>query len=206
MAEPESQVVALAALLLHCQSVDQLARTGVVPAERLRTAMLVLLDQSHEGALAQCRDPDHLHLGLELLEPFLRGEQRALGPEVLRYMVGILYLQRRLQRDAATRHRIYAGIEHAGNQAKLFSPTHDNVIANVAQCYQDTLGGYRFRIQVRGESGFLRQPAVAARVRCMLFAAVRAAVLWHQVGGRRWHLMLRRRPLLAQSQRLRSRI
>ena len=73
-------------------------------------------------------------------------------------------------------------------------------------CYQDTLGGYRFRIQVRGESGFLRQPAVAARVRCMLFAAVRAAVLWHQVGGRRWHLMLRRRPLLAQSRRLRSRI
>jgi high frequency lysogenization protein len=187
MSDPQSQVVALAALLLHCQSVDQLARTGVVPAERLRTAMRVLLDQSHEGALAQCRDPDHLHLGLELLDPFLRGEQRALSPEVLRYMVGILYLQRRLQRDAATRQRIYAGIEHAGNQAKLFSPTHDNVIANVAQCYQDTL-------------------AVAARVRCMLFAAVRAAVLWHQSGGRRWHLMLRRRQLLARSQRLKSRI
>lgn len=204
MTDPESQVVALAALVLHCQSVDQLARTGVVPVERLRTAMLVLLDQSHEGALARCRDPDHLLLGLELLESFLRGEQRALGPEVLRYMVGILYLQRRLQRDATTRQRIYAGIEHAGNQAKLFSPTHDNVIANVAQCYQDTLGRYRFRIQVRGESGFLRQPAVAARVRCMLFAAVRAAVLWHQAGGRRWHLMLRRRQLLAQSRRLRS--
>lgn len=206
MAEPESQVVALATLLLHCQSVDQLARTGVVPPERLRTTMLVLLDQSYQGALAQCRAADHLHLGLELLEPFLRGEQRSLGPEVLRYMVGILYLQRRLLRDTATRQRIYAGIEHAGNQAKLFSPKHDNVIANVAQCYQDTLGKYHFRIQVRGESGFLRQPAVADRVRCMLFAAVRAAVLWHQAGGRRWHLMLRRRALLAQAHSLKSRI
>ncbi len=200
----ETQVTALAAALLHCQAVDQLARTGALPHDHLRTAMLALLDHSTAGTLTRYREPDHLARGLELLEPFLRGEQRALRPEILRYMVGVLYLQRRLQKDADTRQRIYNGIERAAKQAELFTPTHENVLANVAQCYQDTLGKYRFRIQVRGESGYLRQPAVAERVRCMLFAAIRAAVLWHQAGGRRWQLMLGRRPLLAEIHRLKT--
>lgn len=199
----EAQVVSLAALLLHCRCVDQLARTGAVSPDRLRTALLGLLDQSPAGGLAQYRHPDHLYPGLDLLEPLLRAERNALPAEVMRYAISVLHLQRRLQGDRATRGRIYAGLERAGAQADLYSPTHDNVIASVAQCYQDTLGSYRFRIQVRGESGYLRQPAVAARVRCMLFSAIRAAVLWHQAGGRRWHLMLRRQPLLREAQRLR---
>ncbi len=78
------------------------------------------------------------------------------------------------------------------------------MLASVAQCYQDTLGRYRFRIQVRGESGYLLQETVATRVRCLLFAAIRGAVLWHQSGGRRWHLLLCRGALLAQAQQLRS--
>lgn len=200
----DDRVAALAAMLVCCQGVDQLARTGVVPPGQLRSAMTALLSTDAGEALALYREPEALRAGLDLLEPLLRGERRADTTEVLRYAVGVLHLQRRLLRDAATRGRIYAGIERAAAQARLFSPTHDNVLANLAQCYQDTLGRYRFRIQVRGESGYLSQEAVAARVRCLLFAAIRAAVLWHQLGGRRWQLLLRRGPLLTRIRRLRS--
>jgi high frequency lysogenization protein len=202
----EAQVVSLAALLLYCQCVDQLARTGALPPDRLRAALATLLEPSPERGLALYRAADHLYPGLELLEPLLRAERNTLSPQVMRYLIGVLYLQRRLQRDPATRARIYAGLERASTQAELYSPTHDNVIASLAQCYQDTFGAYRFRIQVRGESGYLRQPAVAARVRCLLFSAIRAAVLWHQAGGRRWHLMLRRQPLLREAHRLRRQL
>jgi len=200
----DDRVAALAAMLVCCQGVDQLARTGVVPPGQLRSAMTALLSTDAGEALALYREPEALRAGLDLLEPLLRGERRADTTEVLRYAVGVLHLQRRLLRDGATRGRIYAGIERAAAQARLFSPTHDNVLANLAQCYQDTLGRYRFRIQVRGESGYLSQEAVAARVRCLLFAAIRAAVLWHQLGGRRWQLLLRRGPLLTRIRRLRS--
>ena len=203
-APPRDRIATLAALLRCCQGVDQLARTGMVTPDRLRTAMTALLCTDAEQALVLYRDPEALRAGLDLLEPLLQGERRAEAAEVLRYAVSVLYLQRRLLRDAATRKRIYAGIEHGAAQARLFSPTHDNVLASIDQCYQDTFGRYRFRIQVRGESGYLRQPGVTIRVRCLLFAAIRAAVLWHQCGGRRWHLLLRRNSLLAEVRQLRS--
>lgn len=200
----QGRTIPLAALLACCQAVDHLARTGAIPPDRLAQAMTALLSSDPDQTLQIYRDSESLRNGLDLLESLLRGERGAGTTELLRYAVGVLHLQRRLQRDTTTRSRIYAGIERAATQARLFSPTHDNVLASVAQCYQDTLGKYRFRIQVRGESGYLRQEAVATRVRCLLFAAIRAAVLWHQQGGRRWHLLLCRGPLLAQTRQLRS--
>lgn len=204
-AQRQDRIVALAAVLRCCQAVDRLARTGAIPPDQLRHAMTTLLSPDAEATLHAYRDPETLRAGLDLLEPLLRGERQALTSEVLRYATSVLQLQQRLQRDAATRTRIYAGIERAAEQARLFSSIHDNVLASVAQCYQDTLGRYRFRIQVRGESGYLLQETVATRVRCLLFAAIRSAVLWHQLGGRRWHLFVHRRQLLEQLRELKRR-
>lgn len=201
----EEQAIALAAVLQYCQLVDQLARTGTAPVEQLRVAMVALLEQNPSDAAALYQGTANLRTGIEFLERLLGGERRALSAEVMRYAVNVLYLQRRLQRDAANRARIYAGIARAAEQANLFSPTHDNVLANLAQIYQDTVGRYSLRIQVRGESGYLQQAAVATRVRCLLFAAIRAAVLWHQLGGRRWHLFVHRRQLLEQLRELKRR-
>lgn len=186
-------MIALAAVAQNCLLVDQLARTGTVPTEQLRAAMELLLAQDSTSATALLQGAGNVRAGGEFLEQLLGGERRALSPNVLRYAVNVLYLQRRLQRDAANRTRVYAGIARAARQAELFSPTHENVLTNLAQIYQDTLGRYQLRIQVRGESGYLQQTAVAARVRCLLFAAIRAAVLWQQLGGRRWQLFLYRR-------------
>lgn len=199
-------MIALAAVAQNCLLVDQLARTGTVPTEQLRAAMQLLLAQDSTSATALLQGGGSVREGSEFLEQLLGGERRALSPNVLRYAVNVLYLQRRLQRDAANRARVYAGIARAARQAELFSPVHENVLANLAQMYQDTLGCYQLRIQVRGESGYLQQTAVAARVRCLLFAAIRAAVLWQQLGGRRWHLFLYRRRHLDLLRNLKRRL
>lgn len=202
----QEQVIALAAVAQNCLLVDQLARTGTVPTEQLRAAMQLLLAQDSTSAMTLLQREGSVREGSEFLEQLLGGERRALSPNVLRYAVNVLYLQRRLQRDAANRARVYAGIARAARQAELFSPVHENVLANLAQMYQDTLGRYQLRIQVRGESGYLQQTAVAARVRCLLFAAIRAAVLWQQLGGRRWHLFLYRRRHLDLLRNLKRRL
>ena len=201
----EEQAIALAAVLHYCQLVDQLARTGTVPVEHLRVAMVALLEQNPNDAAALYQGTGNLRSGIEFLERLLGGERRALSAEVMRYAVNVLYLQRRLQHDPANRARIYAGIARASEQAAVFSPSHGNVLANLAQVYQDTLGRYSLRIRVRGESGYLQQPAVASRVRCLLFAAIRSAVLWHQLGGRRWQLFVHRRQLLERLRELKRR-
>lgn len=62
----------------------------------------------------------------------------------------------------------------------------------LAAVYGETLSTLRFRIQIHGKPQALQRDHVAARIRANLLAGVRCAVLWQQVGGRRWRLVFGR--------------
>jgi len=64
-----------------------------------------------------------------------------------------------------------------------------SVVANLAGLYQETLSTFKFRIQVGGDPRLLQNTENAAKIRALLLAGIRAAMLWRQVGGRRWHLL-----------------
>jgi high frequency lysogenization protein len=49
---------------------------------------------------------------------------------------------------------------------------------------------------VQGNPHYLGQAGVVAEIRAALLAALRAAVLWRQVGGSLWDFPLRRRAML----------
>jgi high frequency lysogenization protein len=73
---------------------------------------------------------------------------------------------------------------------------HPEVIARLGACYQQTLSTLRPRIIVHGEPATLGDPDNRQRIRALLLAAIRAAVLWRQCGGGRLTLLLHRRQLL----------
>jgi len=68
----------------------------------------------------------------------------------------------------------------------------DATIVELAELYQATLGKIEPRIKVSGSRQQLQIPANINRIRALLLAAVRAAVLWRQVGGRRWQFLISR--------------
>src|SRR5690606_28756881 len=132
--------------------------------------------------------------GLQALQEIFQGGSSLRNPEVMRYIFGLLYLESRLRRNKRMLDAIGKGLadieaEHPG-PGKAGDP---EVIRRLGALYQDTLSTLRFRIQVKGEGEFLQNEMVAARVRATLLAGVRSAVLWYQVGGRRWHLLMHRR-------------
>jgi high frequency lysogenization protein len=69
------------------------------------------------------------------------------------------------------------------------------VIANIADLYEETVSTLVLRIQVRGEIRFLQNDINVNKVRALLLSGIRSSVLWHQLGGRRWHLLFLRRRL-----------
>lgn len=75
-------------------------------------------------------------------------------------------------------------------------------IRELSRLYQGTLSTLPFRIHVRGEVNHLKNDHTACRIRAVLFAGVRAAVLWRQVGGKRWHLLLQRKRIARDVNRL----
>ncbi len=91
---------------------------------------------------------------------------------------------------------IKAGINRANMQVNLFSLVHDNVMANLASTYIDTLSTFTFRIQVTGSQCYLANPNIANKTRALLLAGIRSAVLWKQLGGSRLQLFFKKNTFL----------
>ena len=58
------------------------------------------------------------------------------------------------------------------------------------------------RIMVAGEQNYLLNTDTAARVRTLLLAGIRAAVLWRQLGGSKWKLLLSRKRYVSVARNL----
>jgi len=113
-------------------------------------------------------------------------------------------LERKLIKNPAILQMLSAGIDKAIAQAEHFSPSHENVIANLADLYVSTISRLTPRVIVKGEHGHLSNPANANRVRVLLLAALRSAILWHQCGGSRWQLLFQRKKIIATAKQWRS--
>ena len=77
---------------------------------------------------------------------------------------------------------------------KLYSGT-DNTYEQLAELYLDTLSKLSFRIQVHGKIENLKDEYIVNKIRTLLLAGVRSAVLWYQLGGRRWRLVIHRKQI-----------
>ena len=198
------QAVALAAVFQACELVADLAHTGEAPAAALELGMSSLLNQTPDS-IEQLYGPlANLELGIQSMRALFGGDNPAMQrrPEVLRYVVSVLFLARKLSKDKDRLNHIADGIGQAARQAEHFSLTHDNVYSNIATVYEQWVSTLSMRIQVAGSATYLRQPGIARRIRCQLFAAIRSAFLWQQLGGAQSHIMLRRKALARALPRL----
>ena len=193
------QALALAAVFQASNQVYKLAYNGLSDKEKMSFAMSTLLNQDPDS-LDQLYGPiENLEDGLDSMKMFLENANNVSEPkykEVISYVMSSIHLASKLSNDNQLLTKIEDGIDNARQQADHFSITHDNVYSNVGSLYQDTISNMRLRIQVMGSAVYLQQSAVAARIRCMLFAAIRNAFLWRQFGGKRRHLLMQRKAFL----------
>lgn len=198
------QTLALAGIAQAAFLVHQLAHHGVAAQDKLNTALNSLFVTHPKSAEEVFGNTDKMHLGLQVLQELLTGNSAVFTPsEVLRYMLGLLYLQYKL--DGKT--RMLADIGKGLDAIKMQFPEGElaekpEAIKEVSRLYQGTLSTLPFRIQVRGDMNYLKNEHTANRIRALLFAGVRSAVLWRQVGGKRWHLLFQRKRMARDVTRL----
>lgn len=202
MSNWRDQALALAGVFQSATLVERLAKTGNAPSELIETGVYSLFQQNPDSAGDVFGGTDKLLEGLKVLRQLLKTRQHPEYTDCLRYVLSILYLQRQLSKKNDLLSIIGSRLEKAQTQADHFGLTHENVISNLASIYSDTLSTFRFRIQVLGDFNFLQQQRIANQIRAMLFAGVRAATLWRQLGGRRLHLLFQRKKLLAATDEL----
>lgn len=187
------RVLALAGVAQALAQVRRIAETGAADASVLATAMDSVFRIDAESPAAVFGDVDAVAPGLRLLRAYLRNESGdALLP---RLGLAVLQLERRFVRDEAAG-RVHDGIVRIAADAAAKGSTHPDVLAALGALYSGTVSGLRPRVMVQGNPHYLGQAGVVAEIRAALLSALRAAVLWRQVGGSLWDFPLRRRPML----------
>ena len=138
----------------------------------------------------------YLRQGLDALEAMLARDSVALQRNALRYTMNLIVLERQMAKRDDMLTVLGQRLQQVDNQVEHFGANHDNVWASLGSLYQDTLSTLRMRIQVQGDMRYLQQADTANRIRGLLLAGIRAARLWRQLGGHRWHLLVLRKRLL----------
>lgn len=197
-----NHTIALAGALQALTTLEQLAKTGYSKSAELETAVNSLFNTQPASAEAVYGNIGKLESGLEALERLLTQYTSPENSDLLRYVIGILQVEKTLSKKPDVLKIVANRLDVAKQQATHFGVAHENVVGNIADIYSDTISKFRYRIQVTGNFNYLQQARVANQIRTLLFAAVRAIILWRQVGGRRWQIVVNRKKLLEQCREL----
>src|SRR5690606_13461604 len=141
-------------------------------------------------------DDINLRDGYRALASALERDTNSLQREPLRYALAMIGLERQLANAGDMLQVIGSRLDQIQQQVDHFGLTHENVVASFGGLYQDTISTFRQRIQVQGDMRHLQQSDNAAKIRALLFAGIRSARLWRQLGGHRWQLVFSRRKML----------
>jgi len=196
------RVLAFAGIVQACRCVQQIANTGMVDTNALTASVHSILVTDAEHCVDIFSQGDQLQTGLQYSVELFSNNGNAERNEVMRLIIGIIQLERSLNKNPSALDDISNGIAKTAEQSEHFSLLHANVLASLAGIYSDTLSVLKPRIMVNGEEMHLTNPVNTNKIRSLLLAAVRAAVLWRQSGGSRLQLLFSRSRYLSESKQL----
>ncbi len=191
------QCLALSGVAQSAYMVRQLAQHGMVGQDKLNTMIRSLFITRPGTAEEVYGSVSRLNLGMQVLQEIVRNEEGSLkSPDVLRYFLGLLHLERKLSAKKGMLTELGQRLDRV-QHLPLDDPdlANPDLIRELSGVYKATLSTLPFRIQVTGEANFLKNEELADKIRAVLLAGVRSAVLWYQSEGRRWHLLVGRKKI-----------
>jgi high frequency lysogenization protein len=202
------RTLALAGLFQAARLVQQLAREGRTDASAFIAIIQALTKIDAPSTEAVYGGAQGVAHGLDLLRNKLGGVTDAGDVEIAKYVISMIHLESQLRRHPEMQDAVRRGIEAIQSQMKFFEASengeavHPRLVEKLAELYSQTISTLTPRIMVNGEHGHLSNPLIAAKVRAALFAGIRSAFLWRQLGGNRWQLLLGRKKIAGEATKI----
>ena len=191
-----AQSIALAGLLQSLEQVQKCARSGEpsdAGAMRVVLESVLRIDapdtQSVYGELAGLRP------GLNLLALHLARRMNAAHLEQSRYAASLMGLERRLVKSPSVAARLTDSLREVDNTRAERAIDDPWTLQRLADAYSSHISPLLPRVMISGEPIHLKAAHNADRIRALLLAGLRAAVLWRQCGGSQLKLLLLRKPM-----------
>ncbi|MCL1089316.1 high frequency lysogenization protein HflD [Shewanella profunda] len=190
-----NRTMAFAGILQAIAQVQHLARHGELDNTELAASLNTILVTEPDNTADVYPDKVVLQKGYMLILNQL-GDNSQKDVEVTRYLVGVLTLERKLVRSNSGLGMLAERINQVNRQLHHFAITDEQVVANLASIYSDIISNLGPKIQISGNPVCLQRPIVQHKIRALLLAAIRSAVLWRQLGGKRRHLVFARKAIV----------
>jgi len=199
----KDQTITFAAICQVAFQVQQVSRTGHITDEEFSILLNSIIETSPKNTLAVYGgELDNIKKGLELLISHLGSDTDSTGsskqkdPEFTRYIISLINLERRLAKQPKQLNTLGERINATERQLEHYALTSDTLTASFASIYSDIISPLGHKIQVTGEPSILKQSVNQYKIRALLLAGIRAAVLWRQVGGKRRHILFSRKKIV----------
>lgn len=191
----QDRIIALAGLHQAAHCVLRIANRGSVDIDQMEPCFYSLFQVDADDVPAVYGEPGAVATGARQIIAQLTGQPER-NMEMTRYVITLLKHERTLAGRGDMLAAIGEGIE-AAREARSDAPLIDrDVIARFANLYSATISKLEPRIIVRGNPLYLQNEENQERIRALLLAGIRSAILWRQCGGRRMQILLGRRKLL----------
>lgn len=196
----KDRVLALAGLLQSIRLVQQMANNGEAETQPLAACIDSLFRFEAESTEAVYGGVRALEPGLRRVIAQLDGSDR--DTTQTRMAMNVLHLERRFIARPDAVEQVRRRLEETRRDRQPWEPTHPAVLSRLGELYAELISPLGPRVMVQGNPVYLAQPDVVAEVRATLLAALRSAVLWRQLGGSYWDLMLSRRRMVETAREL----
>lgn len=190
--------IALAGVCQSAIQVPKLANTGQCSTSAYDISLTSIFNINPVSTADVFGGTNNIKEGLEFLTHLFNNNQQE-KVEVMRYAFGAISVASKLIKndDALTRisqrlTRIQS-LYNDENDSAVIESHRDEISYALAGIYSDIISPITSKIRVNGKVEYLQNTLVQAKVRATLFASVRAAILWYQVGGNRLQLLLMRK-------------
>lgn len=195
--QERDRIIALSALLQAVTLVQQVAETGQVNQSEFETLLSSLLAVDAPSTEAVYGDLSQLKMGLEQLNNQLSKTKGKKDLQLLRYTINLLHLERKLAKRPDMLNTLRIKIDEIPEHVDYFGGVNTpQIVARLADIYHQTISQISPKIHVMGDPVFLQQADNVNRVRALLLAGIRAAMLWQQKGGRRWQFVFQSKKIL----------
>ncbi len=200
----EDRSLALIGIYQAAQLVHDLATTGKADELAYHTCIQSLFCDNPKKTLDVYGGKlENIQVGVNSLLNQMNSEEatQSRNLEMTRYVLSLMILEKKLMKLGEPMQKVSQVLEVAKSQQEHFGQEHDNVIASIARAYSENISQVNPRIIVNGQHGHLQNNRTANKIRALLLAGIRSALLWDQVGGSRWGLIWSRKKYLADALR-----
>ena len=198
----ENQTLALAGIFQSAALIEQLATNGELNQAAFDCSFDSLFTFDTPTPMDVFGNLSGLSRGLKVLTMYLGGENQNPGKDVAYYVLSMLKLSSKLKSDQKLANSIQSKLQKIETNSSDFELSRHTVISQIDGVYQSTISTINPRIMVQGEQLHLRNSDHAAKIRTLLMAGIRAAVLWHQMGGSKWKLIFFRKKYVLTANQL----